>query len=165
MRRLVPISLPILLCFCLKSSINVKSQNEKKYWAAKTVTHTSIWLRKRESDLYENVWCPKSQRFSHQIEISKILGIDLKMRCIDSKWSNDMMYMEPNEKLQSYVIKFCGRSIRLNLINHFVGFIPCQFACNSAFRNPVFRWESCKGNVWERVNKSLRLYTQQETRD
>ena len=29
--------------------------------------------------------------------------------------------------------------LRLNLINHFVGFILCQFACNLAFRNPVFR--------------------------
>ena len=32
------------------------------------------------------------------------------MRCIDSKKkeknSNDMMYREPNEKLQNYVIKF-----------------------------------------------------------
>ena len=37
--------------------------------------------------------------------------------------------------------------VRLNLINHFIGFIPCQFACNSTFRNPVFRWESCKGSV------------------
>ena len=98
MRRLVPISLPILLCFCLKSSINVKSQNEKKYWAAKTVAHTSIWLRKRESDLYENVWCPKSQRFSHQIEISKILGIDLKKRCKDKKWSNVMNCKEAKWK-------------------------------------------------------------------
>ena len=38
-------------------------------------------------------------------------------------------------------------SVRLNLINHFIDFIPCQFACNSALRNPVFRWESCKGSV------------------
>ena len=37
--------------------------------------------------------------------------------------------------------------VRLILINHFVGFIPCQFACNSTFRNPVFRWETCKGSV------------------
>ena len=40
----------------------------------------------------------------------KISGIDLKMRCVDSKGLNDMMYMEPNEKFQSYVIKLCGRS-------------------------------------------------------
>ena len=88
MRRLVPISLPTLLCFCLMSSNNVKSQNEKRYWAAKAVAHTSIRLGKRESDFYKNVWCPKSQRFVHQIEISKISGIDLKKRCKDKKWSN-----------------------------------------------------------------------------
>ena len=51
--------------------------------------------------------------------------------------------------------------VRLKLINHFVGFIPCQFACNSAFRNLVFRWESCKGSVWESVKKSSRVCTQQ----
>ena len=39
------------------------------------------------------------------------------------------------------------KSVRLNLINHFVGFISCQFAYNSALRNLVFRWESCKGSV------------------
>ena len=44
--------------------------------------------------------------------------------------------------------------VRLNLINHFVGFIPCQFACDSALRNPVFRWESCKGTMWESVKKN-----------
>ena len=53
---------------------------------------------------------PKIQRLVHQIEMSKISSIDLKMGCIDSKWSNVMMYMKPNEKLQKYVIKFCGRS-------------------------------------------------------
>ena len=52
-------------------------------------------------------------------------------------------------------------TIRLNLINHFVGFIPCQFTCNSAFRYPVFRWESCKGSMWKSVKKSSRVCTQQ----
>ena len=47
---------------------------------------------------------------------------------------------------KDFVCHFIG-GVRLNLINHFVGFIPCQFACNSAFRSPIFRWESCKGNV------------------
>ena len=51
--------------------------------------------------------------------------------------------------------------VRLNLINHFVGFIPCQFACNSAFRNPVFMWDSCKGSVWKSVKKRSRVCTQQ----
>ena len=52
-------------------------------------------------------------------------------------------------------------TVRLKLINHFVGFIPCQFACNSTFRNPVFRWKSCKGSVWKSVKKSSRVCTQQ----
>ena len=68
--------------------------------------HTSIWLGKMENDLYENVWCPRSQRLAHKIEILKISGVDLKKRCIDSKRSNDMMCMKLNEKLQNYVIKF-----------------------------------------------------------
>ena len=32
-----------------------------------------------------------------------------------------------------------------------------KFASNSAFRNPIFRWESCKGSVWESVKKSLKV--------
>ena len=55
--------------------------------------------------------------------------------------------------------------VRLNLINHFVGFISCQFACNSALRNPVFRWESCKGSVWKSVKKCSRMCTEAGTRD
>ena len=38
--------------------------------------HTSIWLGKRENDVKRNVWCPKSQRLTHKIEISKISSID-----------------------------------------------------------------------------------------
>ena len=49
---------------------------------------------------------PKKPKANSSIEVSKISGIDFTMRCIDSKRSNDFMYMEPNEKLQSYVIKF-----------------------------------------------------------
>ena len=45
---------------------------------------------------------PKNQRLTHQSEISKISGIDLTMRCIDSKRSNNMLNMELNEKLQRY---------------------------------------------------------------
>ena len=76
----------------------------------KPVAHTRIWLGKRESDFYENVWCPKSERLAHQIEILKILGIDLKMRYINSKWSNVMNCKEAKWKASSYVIIFCGRS-------------------------------------------------------
>ena len=42
---------------------------------------------------------PKKPKAWSSIETSKISGIDLIMRCIDLKRSNDMMYMEPNEKL------------------------------------------------------------------
>ena len=69
----------------------------------KPVAHISIWLGKKESDQnIKSVWCPKSKRLTHQNEISKISGIDLNMRCVDSNRSNVMSNMEPNEKLQSY---------------------------------------------------------------
>ena len=60
---------------------------------------------------------PKKSKANSSIEISKISSMDLIMRCIDSKRSNDMMYMEPNEKLQGYVIKSCGMShIHISII-------------------------------------------------
>ena len=37
--------------------------------------------------------------------------------------------------------------VRLNLINHVLALFHDKFACNTALRNPVFRWESCKGSV------------------
>ena len=48
---------------------------------------------------------PKKPKANHQIENSKISSIDLIMRCIDSKRSNDMMYMKPNEKLLYLIMK------------------------------------------------------------
>ena len=48
---------------------------------------------------------PKKPKANSSIEISKIAGINLTMRCIDLKRSNDMMYMEPNEKLH----KLCNQ--------------------------------------------------------
>ena len=53
---------------------------------------------------------PKKKKACPSIEMSKISGINLTMRCYNSKRSNDMLYMEPNEKLQSCVIKLCGSS-------------------------------------------------------
>ena len=49
--------------------------------------------------------------------------------------------------VMSYMFTLHIENVRLNLINHLVGFIPCQFACNLTISNPAFRWESCKGNV------------------
>ena len=69
-----------------------------------------------------------------------------------------MKYMHLRYKiLHGYKCEILKIYVRLNLINHFVGFISCQFACNLAFRNPIFRWESCKGSVWESVNKSSKV--------
>ena len=69
----------------------------------KPVAHTSIWLGKRESDQnIKSIWCPKSQKLTHQNEISKISSIDLKIRCVDTNRSNVMSNMKPNEKLQRY---------------------------------------------------------------
>ena len=59
----------------------------------------------------------KAKRLAHQIEIFKISGIDLKMRYIDSKRSNVMIWMEPNERLQYYVIKFMWEVIYAHFYN------------------------------------------------
>ena len=54
--------------------------------------------------------------------------------------------------------------MRLNLINHVLALFHDKFACNTALRNPVFRWESCKGSVWESVKKCSRLCSEAGTR-
>ena len=66
---------------------------------------------------------PKKPKACSSNEISKISGIDLTMRCINSKRSNDMMSMQPNENLQSNFIKFCGESymhISIIEMGHFI---------------------------------------------
>ena len=79
------------------------------------MAYTSIRLGKRESDLYENVWCLKSHRLVHQIEISKISSIGLNKRYKGKKWSNVMNCKESKWK----VSKIC---------NHFlVGGHICSF--------------------------------------
>ena len=39
-----------------------------------------------------------------------------------------------------------------------------KFSCILAISNPVFRWESCKGSVWERVKNCSRLCKETGTR-
>ena len=41
--------------------------------------------------------------------------------------------------------------VRLILFNNVLALFRAKFACNSVIRNPVFRWELCKGCVWENV--------------
>ena len=55
-------------------------------------------------------------------------------------------------------------TVRLNLINHMLALFRDRFAYNTALRNPVFRWELCKGSVWESVKKCLRLCSKAGTR-
>ena len=38
-----------------------------------------------------------------------------------------------------------------------------KFACNLAISNLVFRWESCKGSVWESMKKCSRLCSEAGT--
>ena len=39
-----------------------------------------------------------------------------------------------------------------------------KFVCILAISNPIFRWESCKGSVWENVKKCSRLCSKAGTR-
>ena len=55
-------------------------------------------------------------------------------------------------------------SVRLNLINHVLALFRDKFAYNTALRNPVLRWESCKDSVWESVKKCSRLCSEAGTR-
>ena len=70
-------------------------------------SHILVFDQEKGKATYMKMYdAQKAKSLFYQIEISKISGINLQMRCSDSKWSNDMMCMKPNEKLQNYVIKF-----------------------------------------------------------
>ena len=51
-------------------------------------------------------------------------------------------------------------SVRLNLFNHLLALFCAKFSCNLAIRYSVFRWDSCKGSVWESVKKSQKCAIQ-----
>ena len=38
-------------------------------------------------------------------------------------------------------------SVRLNFFNHVLALFHAKFAYNSTIKNPIFRWELCKGCV------------------
>ena len=72
LHRLVPIYLPTLLFFCLKSSTNVNLKMKRDNELQKP-SHILVFdWEKGKATFMKNVWCPKSQRLAHQIEISKI---------------------------------------------------------------------------------------------
>ena len=60
---------------------------------------------------------PKSQWLVHQIEISKILDINLKKRCIGQNDQMLRIVKKPNEKLQRYVIIFLWEVIYVYFYN------------------------------------------------
>ena len=55
--------------------------------------------------------------------------------------------------------------IRLNLFNHVLTLFRTKFAYNLAIRYFVFKWELCKGSVWESVKKSPEVCNSRESRD
>ena len=60
--------------------------SKRKLWAEKTIAHTCVWLRKRESNLYSNVWC-QSQRLNCQSSFKMFVATILKnLSCFDQKY-------------------------------------------------------------------------------
>ena len=55
--------------------------------------------------------------------------------------------------------------VKLNLFNHVLVLFRAKFACNLAIRYPVFRWDLCKGCVWESMKKTQYVCTQEEPRN
>ena len=49
------------------------------------------------------------------------------------------------------ILKFTREIVKLNLFNYVLALFRAKFSCNSAFRNPVFRWKWYKNCVWESV--------------
>ena len=66
-------------------------------------------------------------------DIIRVLGYNLLIR--------------PRVQLYLYIFFAQFNNVRLNLINHVLALFHDKFACNTALRNLVFRWESCKGSV------------------
>ena len=100
-----------IFVFAKKSSLNVNLQMKIDIELQKPVTHTSIWLGKRESD-QNFIWLfiQKAKGYlikvKYQISLSQWEVIVLK----GPKWSNVMIKYGVKCKAPSYVIKFCGRS-------------------------------------------------------
>ena len=51
-----------------------------------------------------------------------------------------------------FVLAFChgiakGGDCNIEFIQSLVGLFHAKFYCNLTFRNPVYRWESCKDSV------------------
>ena len=63
------------------------------------------------------------------------------------------------------VSKMKIQTVRLNLFNHVLPLFRAKFACNTTIRYLVFRWELCKGCVWESVKKFKCVSIQEVSHD
>ena len=65
------------------------------------------------------------------------------------------------EEFEESLCEHCGWILSTNLLALF----HAKFAYILAISNPVFRWDSCKGSMWESVKKCSRLCKDTRTRD
>ena len=65
------------------------------------------------------------------------------MVALEFIWTLDIVIFSFISKILRFFLIF----VRLNLINHVLALFRDKFAYNTALRNPVFRWELCKGSV------------------
>ena len=100
LHRLMPIYLPSFFFF-LKELNQCKSKNEKRYWAVKVIAHTNIQLEKRESDIYENVWCPKAKGLPIKLKYQKFQASILKW---DVLFQNDQILWNVWNQMKSFKI-------------------------------------------------------------
>ena len=77
----------------------------------------------------------------------------------------DFKFWKIIEYLCIYTYSFNFYYVRLNLFNHVLALFCAKFACNLAIKYPVFRWELCKGRVWESMKKTQDVCTQEKPRD
>ena len=84
MHRLMPMYL-LTFFFLFQRALQMLI-SKREFRDEKAIAHTSIWLRKRESDLYYNVWC-QSQRLNCQSLFKMFMASILKnLSCFDQKY-------------------------------------------------------------------------------
>ena len=100
--------------------------------------------------LFSEYTCPYGSRVSHILELgmSEFCSIVPNSHVKSRACSWVLSWNSQRGRLYGWIY-----SIILLALFH------AKFACNSAFRNPIFMWESCKGSVWESVKKSSRVCT------
>ena len=100
------------------------------------ITYLSLNWKSNITSIYFNFYTS----FSISVKICQFKG----HFCLDSQYT--------------VVVKF-------NLFNHVLALFRAKFSCNLVIRYPIFRWELCKGCVWESVKKTQDVCTQEEPRN